>query len=137
MTVHENLYDRIAAITGVPREHVKRVALALSYSAEPPASRPRLFDPEQSSLVLHWASPEVPYGYDTVLGWLARNEPGILIHLEDPVEDTKRDGFWLCHRCREQGLNVIRVPAPPGLRQVGIEEVNAYPVELIRKRMRC
>jgi hypothetical protein len=75
----------------------------------------------------------VPEGYDTVLGFLAKYHADALecFDYTDPAT-TQRDGWWLSHRSR----NCVPwyVPAPPVLREQGIERVRAYPVELLHKR---
>jgi hypothetical protein len=75
-----------------------------------------------------------PVGYLTVLEFLAYQRPDILDLVEDFDEGTKRDGFWLYHRCKERGIRPVKVKAPTVLREKGIEEVNAYPVSLLRER---
>jgi hypothetical protein len=84
---------------------------------------------------LTYCSP-VPDGFDTVLGWYAKQDPwALLIGELWTAEHTMRDGYWLSHRCRERGIPVMRVPAPAVLRDQGIKQVRAYPVSLIRERM--
>lgn len=75
-----------------------------------------------------------PAGYDTVLGYLAKVNPGLLELMDRSPEATQRDGFWLRHRCAESGLDWLRVDACPWLRSLGIEKVNAYPVKLLAQR---
>lgn len=72
--------------------------------------------------------------HDTVLGYLARHQPYVLDLMDPKAEVTARDGFWLTHRCREQGFRPLKVPAPLFLAEQGIEHVNAYPVTLLRQR---
>jgi hypothetical protein len=45
-------------------------------------------------------SPDVPAGFDTVLGYLAKCHPDVLDTFDyaEPSA-TQRDGFWLMHRC--------------------------------------
>lgn len=77
----------------------------------------------------------VPKGYDTVLGYLAKYHPDVLDTFDhaDPSA-TQRDGYWLKHRAREQGLAVWMVTAPPILQAAGITVVNSYPLELLAQR---
>jgi hypothetical protein len=80
-------------------------------------------------------SPNVPGGYDTVLGYLAKHHPDVLDQFDytDP-QATQRDGFWLSHRVRKRGGLPVQVMAPMCLRRAGIETVNAYPLDLLAKR---
>lgn len=75
-----------------------------------------------------------PEGYDTVLGYMARHFPDH-VGICAEAEDTLRDGFWLTHRCRERGLDAVRVSAPQCLQAQGIATVKAYPINLLRERM--
>jgi hypothetical protein len=72
--------------------------------------------------------------YDTALGYLARVNPEALRLIPDYTADTQRDGFWLSHRTRAQGLAPFKVRAPKVLVEEGIEYVNAYPVGVLRMR---
>ena len=76
----------------------------------------------------------VPAGYDTVLGYLAKNDPQTLSLIEDVCEGTRRDGFWLANRAAGQQISV---PAPKALRDChkGIQYVNAYPLWLLARRL--
>jgi hypothetical protein len=76
-----------------------------------------------------------PKGWNTVLGYLAVEQPAMLALMEEPVSDTVRDGCWLVHRCRELHIEPIKVPAPAIARAQGITEVNAYPVSLLERRL--
>lgn len=77
----------------------------------------------------------MPEPYDTVLGYLARHVPEALNFDAWDPELTKRDGYWLCHRARERGIEVIKVPAPGVMMEQGIRTVNAYPVSLLQERL--
>lgn len=83
-------------------------------------------------------TPTVPEGYDTVLGWLAKHHPDVLVLMGDVADPqaTVRDGWKLAHWCKRFGLPVLWVEAPPVLRERGIERVRAYPVSLLAKRWR-
>jgi hypothetical protein len=84
---------------------------------------------------LTYCSP-VLEGYDTVLGWYAKQDPwALLIGELWNATHTQRDGFWLMHRCRERAIPVLWVPAPAVLRDQGIKQVRAYPISLLRERM--
>lgn len=78
---------------------------------------------------------DVPPGFDTVLGYLAKYHPDVLATFDyaEPAA-TQRDGFWLSHRTRERGLPPFTVEAPPVLREQGIMNVRAYPVALLAQR---
>lgn len=80
---------------------------------------------------LECLSRNVPDGYDTVLGYLARCHPEMLDLMDYAVpETTARDGFWLAHRHKRCDY----VPAPPVLRQRGIMRVRCWPVGLLAER---
>lgn len=76
----------------------------------------------------------VPRGHDTVLGYLVRHRPDLLAHMDSTPDATRRDGFWLMHRCREKGIEPVKVRAPKIMRDQGVFEVNAYPVALLARR---
>ncbi|PBB68123.1 hypothetical protein CK228_13515 [Mesorhizobium sp. WSM4312] len=82
-----------------------------------------------------YASPDLPVGFNTVLGYLAEVNPEALDLMGDPIADTQRDGYWLTHQASRRDIQIISVEAPAPLKAVGIEMVNAYPVELLRKRL--
>jgi hypothetical protein len=75
---------------------------------------------------------DCPAGYDTVLGYMARKNPVALGLIEDYAEGTRRDGFWLAARA---GDRAVKVEAPKVLQEQGIYRVNAYPVDLLQRRM--
>lgn len=82
-----------------------------------------------------YASPGLPEGFNTVLGYLAEVNPEALDLMGDPVADTQRDGYWLKHQASRRDIQIVSVEAPAPLKDVGIETVNAYPIELLRKRL--
>jgi hypothetical protein len=77
-------------------------------------------------------SDDVIPGYDTVLGYLAKQHPEVLETFDytDP-RATVRDGWALAKRDKGAALYVT---APPVLRKVGIETVRVYPLEQLAKR---
>lgn len=75
-----------------------------------------------------------PPGYDTIVGWVAKNRYDIVENLGTAAWLHSRDGFWIANRTRNKGKAVEKVVAPPVLREQGIEQVNAYPVEVIAER---
>jgi hypothetical protein len=83
-----------------------------------------------------YESSEVPKGYDTVLGYFSKNMPGAFELMDDPITGTLRDGHWLTHQASRRGISIIKVPAPEPLVEIGINELNAYPVELLQERIR-
>lgn len=103
-----------------------------------------LIDPDPSLSTRHAShraaiTPDVPQGYDTVLGYLAKYHPDVLDHVDyyDPTV-TQRDGWKLSHQVATRALggnwDCVYVDAPPCLRLSNIERVRAYPVELLAKR---
>jgi hypothetical protein len=81
-------------------------------------------------------SPDVPEGYDTVLGYLAKQHPEVLetFDYSDP-QATVRDG-WFLARLAGKRLHalLIYVTAPPVLQARGIDSVRAYPINLLARR---
>ncbi len=82
-----------------------------------------------------FVSPDVPQGYNTVLGYLAETHPEMLDLMRDPLEDTVRDGYWLTHQAHKRDIQVHQVEASSYLRDHGIEQVNAYPIHLLAERL--
>ncbi|RWP18886.1 MAG: hypothetical protein EOR00_09635 [Mesorhizobium sp.] len=78
----------------------------------------------------------VPEGYDTVVGYFARTLPSAFDMMEDPIFGTQRDGFWCSNQARARDIQVVRVEAPEAMKQIGIETINAYPIELLEERIR-
>jgi hypothetical protein len=79
---------------------------------------------------------DVPPGWDTVLGYLAKYRPDILAMFDyaDPSA-TQRDGFWLAHQVKRRGRGEVRfVLSPPILQRAGIASVRAYPLDLLQRR---
>ncbi|MEY9719252.1 hypothetical protein ABIA22_001742 [Sinorhizobium fredii] len=82
-----------------------------------------------------WMSPDVPKGYNTVVGFLAETHPEVLDLMDDPVSGTARDGYWLTHRANRTGRTVHKVDAPAPFKDMGIDELNAYPLDLLAERL--
>lgn len=128
----DTLDDGPAIATNLTLFRTERVALI--------ASLKRAFPQEFAEAVAladegdRFASPDVPFGYDTIVGWVAKNRPEIIETMGTAAWLHSRDGLWLANQARKRGLKVHKVGAPPVLLDQGIEEVNAYPVELIAER---
>lgn len=104
------------------RDHDLLAALALP----PMAAAPRHDDA---------VTPNVPEGYDTILGYLAKHHADILDTFDYTVPDaTVRDGFKLAYWARTAGYAARYVDAPPCLRAHDILSVRAYPVTLLQQR---
>lgn len=92
--------------------------------------------PEAASLprdarITLYASPDLPDGYNTVLGYLAITADS---RLSDDPKDTQRDGYWLATQCRRLDYEIVRVRACHAMAGKGVETVNAYPVHMLRER---
>jgi len=82
-----------------------------------------------------YASPDVPKGYDTVLGYFSKNMPSAFEMMDDPITGTLRDGHWLTHQAHRRDIPVHKVRAPEALQEIGIGEINAYPKWLLAERI--
>lgn len=132
-------YLRGAADAAVQGDHHKAIALtgiALTHLAVAAAEQHELVDSIQERPVHDYLSP-CPAGFNTVIGYMAIHHPAALEIIEDIVEGTQRDGFWLTRRCRLRYLPIVKVCAPLVLQELGIREVNAYPEFLLEERMGC
>lgn len=91
---------------------------------------------ETNTEVAHYISKRLPKGYDTILGYIAKNFPDRITTLgeEAMVASTLRDGFWCKNECRRRSLAPIKVKAPVAAAEDGIETVNAYPIEVLQAR---
>lgn len=71
--------------------------------------------------------------YDTVLGFLAKNDPICLDLMNDPIHDTVIDGRTLSNMSRKRGLPVIKVAAPVHItsRYPKVTHLNAYDVTIL------
>lgn len=79
---------------------------------------------------LRYLSP-CPTGYDTVLGYLAKHNPGVLELLDKEPDATRVDGIKLREAAKRRGIEWQKVEACPWLRSFGIQMVNAYPIRLL------
>ena len=78
-----------------------------------------------------YTSPNLPEGYDTVLGYLSREQPEIINLMSEPIGDTLTDSLSLKAKCVKDDAAVETVDAPPALLERGITQINAYPVEYL------
>ena len=76
-------------------------------------------------------TPDVPDGFDTILGYLAKHDPDVLDQFDyyDP-QATQRDGFWMMHHATDRRV----VSAPACLQMRGIKVVNAWPLSALQER---
>ena len=119
--------QRTAADLRATLDHVNDTIIKLMHGPADAPDEPTGIDPRFADCV----SRNVPQGYDTVLGYLAKHRPDMLELIDyDVPEATARDGFWLKHRCDE----VNYVPAPPVLRAKGIMRVRCWPTDLLERR---
>lgn len=81
-----------------------------------------------------YTSPNLPDGYDTALGYLSRERPEIIDLMSDPIGDTLKESFALKADCVKNDATVETVDAPPALRERGIMQINAYPLEYLAAR---
>lgn len=80
-------------------------------------------------------SPDVPPGFETILGYLAKHQPEILDEIDySKPEVTARDGWWASHQARRIGRKPVLVSAPPCLQRQNISHVNAWPVSILERR---
>jgi hypothetical protein len=79
---------------------------------------------------LRYLSP-CPTGHDTVLGYLAKHNPGVLELLDQEPDATRVDGVKLREVAKRRGIELLKVEACPWLRGFGIQTVNAYPIRLL------
>lgn len=88
---------------------------------------------EVEVFVEDYESPNCPEGYDTILHWLANNEPVTFALLEQFADATEDDDNALTFDCLMRGIKPVEVLAGAWLVREGVLHVNAYPVaELIR-----
>ena len=83
---------------------------------------------------VQYVTRNLPRGFETVLGYLAKRAPRLLELMEPKADSTLRDGFWLKRQSERRGYHVPKVRAPKFLRDQGIQTVNAYRLELLAER---
>lgn len=88
--------------------------------------------PPDGHFVSGFLSDDVPGGFDTVWGFLARHEPATLTIMEDPVRGLLPDQELGLTLAGQEAAAVCYVPAPPRLREIGVERVIAFPDAVLR-----
>lgn len=81
-----------------------------------------------------WQSPDLPEGYQTVVGRMAERDlldGGSLII--PTAQSTQRDGFWC--KARVPPYKIIKVEAPEKLQDMGLTLINAYPTSVVDDRI--
>lgn len=78
---------------------------------------------------------ECPEGFDTVLGFLSKTQPGIFATIDEPVLATYRDNLWLTMQAHIRGIEVATVEAPEPAKLLGYVNVLAYPIALLKERL--
>jgi hypothetical protein len=143
-------YHKATALTGIAITHLM-VAATPEPSDEPAAETFGVkverypgfttdgTDPEEPVTIngfpVSYYTSDIPYRqYDTVLGYLAKHYPERLELIDQVPDATMRDGWALKHHCARVGQPVYKVKAPLFLQDEGIEEVNAYPIEILAHR---
>ena len=77
---------------------------------------------------------ECPPGYDTILGYISKQNPETLDLLKDLFYDTRADAWRLRHMCQRDGLQIHSVEAPEIAHEDGQTSLPAFPVELLRRK---
>jgi hypothetical protein len=74
----------------------------------------------------------LPDGFDTVAGFVAKNDPGLFDYLtEDPVLSLHEDERQLAERATRWGLPMHPVPASPAYVSRGFDRQLAFPAAFI------
>ncbi|PLP55567.1 hypothetical protein CYK37_30220 [Mesorhizobium loti] len=81
-----------------------------------------------------YISPDVPDGYDTVLGYLQKTHPEVLDLIDEPISGTQRDGAWLQSQAFSRKLGTVTVEAPQAAKEAGLVTMRAYPLALLEER---
>ncbi|MEJ5084964.1 MULTISPECIES: hypothetical protein [Brucella] len=82
-----------------------------------------------------YATPNVPEGYQTVLGYMFDQNPGIFTFVKNPKNAWKVEEAWLQAEAARRGLKLPRVRSPKYLSELGQSECWAYPLELLREKL--
>lgn len=83
-----------------------------------------------------YASPYAPVGYDTVLSYLAKNDPITLGFMDDEPEATQADEDWLHRECLRVNMRKVEVPGSRWHARQGLFAAWSYPVALLAKRFK-
>lgn len=78
----------------------------------------------------------VPEGWDTVVGYLARNKPDVLRTMDATPSASLPDGTTLTRVMESQGFergHLPKVRAPKALRDQGVPRVNIYPTPVLAR----
>ena len=120
---------------------LRRIRHLLGNSVNTPVDPWRMRDVRNSLLVLERNLPrDKPEdyhlgieGFDTVMSYIAREEPTLMKLALDPVRDHIADGKRIAHVARCRRLPVLKVDAPAPIKQrySKIKTVNAYPTHLL------
>jgi hypothetical protein len=86
-------------------------------------------------IVADYLGPYCPIGYDTVLGYLAKNDPLTLSFMEQTPEETEPDDIWLKRECDRLNMRYVEVPSCPWLARQGVFTSLSFPVAILSKRL--
>lgn len=82
-----------------------------------------------------YATPSTPEGYQTVLGYMFEQNPGIFTYVKNPKNAWKVEEAWLQSEAARRGLKLPRVNSPRYLSDLGQKECWAYPLELLKEKL--
>lgn len=86
-------------------------------------------------VVSDYLSPYCPIGYDTVLGYLAKNDPLTLSLTEQTVEYLEPEDAALRRECDRVNMRVVEVPSCPWMARQGVFTQMSFPVALLSKHL--
>lgn len=72
-------------------------------------------------------------GYDTVLGYLAKNDPDEIDGMIDAVTDAIHLNRLCVLECKAQQRGFFRVQAPEVFQDAGIGTITAFPLSVLKK----
>jgi hypothetical protein len=75
----------------------------------------------------------VPAGYDTVWGFLAKEEPHVLDLMQDPIKGLLADQRKAQVHALALGLEAYPILAPAALQLAGISSVLMFKLEVLRQ----
>lgn len=126
----------MAAAFGCPEQEFKRIAEEVAIEAR------YLLDSIEGTPVPvdafisenPYISPNVPKGYNTVLGYIEEGNPGFPDEMfKLNASSFQRDERKMRAVASRRKIPICRVTAPIALQEQGVETVIAYPVNLIRE----